>query len=87
MRVLCLEVAYNHQLTKVLRQLGDTLTNFLLAMTLYPEIQACAQAEIDMSIGDRPPTAADQSKLSYVTAILLETFTLATYQPKWEVHG
>lgn len=41
-------------------------------MTLYPEVQARAQEQIDLVIGGRLPTAADQGKLPLVDAILKE---------------
>lgn len=50
--------------------------NFLLAMALYPEVQARAQAEIDAVIGqDRFPSLEDRSadKMPYVEATILES--------------
>lgn len=42
-------------------------------MTLYPEVQATAHAEIDRVIGrDRMPTFGDQSSAPYITALLQE---------------
>lgn len=44
-------------------------------MTLWPEVQARAQAEIDSVLGtawQRLPTFADRTKLPYVEAIVLE---------------
>lgn len=42
-------------------------------MTLHPEAQAKAQAEIDDVVGtDRLPTAADRENLPYVNALFLE---------------
>lgn len=49
---------------------------FILAMVLYPDVQARAQAEIDSVIGEglpRLPHWEDQSSLPYVDAILKET--------------
>ncbi|KAI6006269.1 cytochrome P450 [Pisolithus orientalis] len=46
---------------------------FFLAMTLYPEAQKKAQAEIDAVIGsDRLPTLADRESLPYVDALAKE---------------
>ncbi|QRV95793.1 cytochrome P450 family protein [Ceratobasidium sp. AG-Ba] len=46
---------------------------FVLAMTLYPEVQADAQAEIDRVIGpDRLPNMHDQNSLPYVNAVIQE---------------
>ncbi|KAG9048572.1 hypothetical protein FS837_012513 [Tulasnella sp. UAMH 9824] len=51
----------------------STFRSFLLAMTLYPEVQAAAHAEIDRVIGrDRMPTFGDQSSTPYITALLQE---------------
>ncbi|KAJ3553877.1 hypothetical protein NM688_g3387 [Phlebia brevispora] len=53
----------------------SSLCSFILAMTLHPEIQTRAQAEIDSVIGkgwQRLPTFADRERLPYVNAIVLE---------------
>lgn len=48
---------------------------FFLAMTLYPEVQRKAQAEIDAVIGsDRLPTFADRESLPYVEALVKEVY-------------
>ena len=50
-----------------------TVYSFILAMTLYPEVQKKAQAEIDAVIGhDRLPTFQDRDHLPYIGAICLE---------------
>ena len=42
-------------------------------MTLYPEVQAKAQAELDSVIGkDRLPTIADKDSLPYIRALTWE---------------
>ncbi|KAI9566820.1 cytochrome P450 [Boletus coccyginus] len=52
---------------------SSTLHAFILAMMLYPEVQAKAQAEIDSVIGDgRLPHFDDRASLPYVDAILHE---------------
>ncbi|KAG9031667.1 hypothetical protein FS837_002917 [Tulasnella sp. UAMH 9824] len=52
-----------------------TLRNFILAMSLYPEVQARAREEIDRVIGSgRRPDFGDQAHLPYINAILLERF-------------
>ena len=44
-------------------------------MTLHPEVQRKAQAEIDMVIGnDRFPTLDDQPSLPYLDALVKEVF-------------
>lgn len=50
-----------------------TLSTFILAMTVYPEVQAKSRAEIQRVIGDRLPTVADKAALPYFNAVLLET--------------
>ncbi|KAG9029174.1 hypothetical protein FRB95_005632 [Tulasnella sp. JGI-2019a] len=51
-----------------------TLCTFLLAMLLYPEVQAKARAEIDRVVGeDRLPTVASKDATPYLNAVLLET--------------
>ncbi|EJF64522.1 cytochrome P450 [Dichomitus squalens LYAD-421 SS1] len=52
----------------------SAINSFFLAMTLHPEIQAKAHAEIEAAIGnDRLPTAEDRKNLPYVNAVFLET--------------
>ncbi|EIN10379.1 cytochrome P450 [Punctularia strigosozonata HHB-11173 SS5] len=55
---------------------ADTaIYGFYLAMTLHPEVQKKAQAEIDSVIGnDRLPTYADRASLPYIEALLKEVF-------------
>lgn len=51
------------------------VASFILAITLNPEIQARAQAELDSVLGNtwqRLPTFADRERLPYVNAIVLE---------------
>ena len=44
-------------------------------MTLYPEVQKKAQAEIDSVIGtDRLPTYTDRESLPYIEALVKEVF-------------
>ncbi|RAL15237.1 cytochrome P450 [Aspergillus homomorphus CBS 101889] len=51
----------------------SALSTFILAMTLNPEVQRKAQAEIDEAIHDnRLPTFADRSRLPYVNALVKE---------------
>lgn len=50
----------------------STLTTFILAMTLHPEAQKHAQAELDAVLGDRLPTFSDRDDLPYVTAVMKE---------------
>ncbi|KAI0761422.1 cytochrome P450 [Irpex lacteus] len=53
----------------------SAIHSFVLAMTLYPEVQKRAQAEIDLVVGnDRFPTFDDRPQLPYVEAIVKEIF-------------
>lgn len=50
-----------------------TLSSFVLAMILFPEVQRKAQMEIDRVIGnDRLPNFGDQDKLPYIGALVKE---------------
>ncbi|KAL5363085.1 cytochrome P450 [Aspergillus floccosus] len=52
----------------------STLATFFLAMTLYPEVQSKAQAELQSVIGsDRLPGFQDRDNLPYINAIVKET--------------
>ncbi|KIJ32959.1 hypothetical protein M422DRAFT_183844, partial [Sphaerobolus stellatus SS14] len=52
----------------------SSLTTFILAMILFPEVQKKAQAELDDVIGsDRLPEFGDKSALPYTVAIYKET--------------
>lgn len=52
----------------------SALLVFMLAMTLYPEVQARAQEEIDRVVGhNRLPDFGDRDNLPYVEAIVMET--------------
>ncbi|EGN98514.1 hypothetical protein SERLA73DRAFT_169465 [Serpula lacrymans var. lacrymans S7.3] len=55
--------------------------SFFLAMTLFPDVQKKAQAEIDSVIGtNRLPTIADRQDLPYINAMVLEVL-------RWHVLG
>ena len=46
---------------------------FMLAMTLYPDVQRRAQAEIDAVVGrDRIPKVSDRESLPYIACITNE---------------
>lgn len=52
----------------------SSVSMFLLAMILYPEVQIKAQEEIDRVVGDsRLPDFSDRERLPYVEAVYLET--------------
>ncbi|KAJ3534780.1 hypothetical protein NMY22_g6770 [Coprinellus aureogranulatus] len=51
----------------------STITTFILQMTLHPDIQAKAQAELDRVVGKYTlPTFADEPSLPYIGAIVKE---------------
>ncbi|KAG2064653.1 cytochrome P450, partial [Suillus decipiens] len=55
--------------------------SFFLAMTLFPDVQKKAQAEIDAIVGpDRLPSFADRDSLPYTEALVKEVF-------RWHVVG
>jgi len=52
-----------------------TMLSFVLAMTLYPDIQRKAWAEIDSVVGKNGlPTFSDRQKLPYIEKVVQETF-------------
>ncbi|KAL4798677.1 cytochrome P450 [Aspergillus venezuelensis] len=51
----------------------STIATFYLAMTLFPDVQKTAQAEIDTVIGrSRLPSSDDREKLPYINALVKE---------------
>ncbi|KAG2067299.1 cytochrome P450 [Suillus decipiens] len=64
-----------------------TLTSFILAMVLYPEVQKLAQAEIDAVVGqDRFPGFNDRDKLPYIGALIQELIRWAPVAPRGLPH-
>ncbi|KZV73582.1 cytochrome P450 [Peniophora sp. CONT] len=60
----------------------STMLSLFLCMTLFPEAQRKAQAEIDTVVGrDRLPTLADRPNLPYVDAIVSEMMRWAPVVP------
>ena len=54
-------------------QTVSPILTFILAMCLYPEVQAKAHAEVLAVVGaDRLPEFSDRINLPYINAILLE---------------
>jgi hypothetical protein len=54
-------------------QTVSAVRTFILAMTLYPEVQRKAQAELDQIVGNsRLPDFSDEATLPYVQAVLKE---------------
>ncbi|PIL22735.1 cytochrome P450 [Ganoderma sinense ZZ0214-1] len=61
---------------------------FLLAMSLYPDVQAKAQAELDCVLGEaRLPVIGDMESLPYVSAIIKETLRWHTTGPLGMPHA
>ncbi|KAJ4475728.1 cytochrome P450 [Lentinula aciculospora] len=54
---------------------GTRLTSFVLAMSLHPEVQRKAQAEIDYVVGtSRLPTFLDRPNMPYVEGVIREVY-------------
>ena len=54
-------------------QTSSQLAMFLLAMVLNPDVQRCAQAQIDDVVGrSRLPAFSDRPRLPYVEAVVQE---------------
>lgn len=63
-------------------QTSSALQSFFLAMTLYPEVQRRAQAELDAVVGkDRLPEFQDRDDLPYVNALCSEVVRWLTVTP------
>jgi len=65
----------------------SAMTTFFLMMTLYPDIQRCAQAEIDRVVGkDRLTTIEDQKALPFTMAVIKEVLRFAPVVPTGLAH-
>jgi cytochrome P450 len=63
------------------------MTSFLLAMTMYPEIQKKCQDELDAVVGnDRLPTFADRDSLPYLATMLREVIRWGPTTPLGAPH-
>jgi cytochrome P450 len=52
---------------------GSAVLSFFLAMLVYPEVQAKAQAEVDRVVGpSRLPDISDKKDMPYVQAVVNE---------------
>ncbi|KAF7362830.1 Cytochrome P450 monooxygenase 67 [Mycena venus] len=61
---------------------ATALTNFILAMALYPDVQRRAHEELDTFVGrSRLPHFDDREKLPYLSAILKETLRWKAVTP------
>ncbi|KAG2368438.1 cytochrome P450 [Suillus spraguei] len=64
-----------------------SLSSFILAMVLHPEVQKLAQAEIDAVVGqDRFPVFNDRDKLPYIGALIQELIRWAPVAPRGLPH-
>jgi len=65
-----------------------TIASFILAMSMYPEIRAKAQTDLDRVVGpDHLPTWDDRPSLPYIDAILKETLRWSTATPLGVPHA
>jgi Cytochrome P450 len=61
--------------------------SFLLAMTMYPEVQKIIQAELDANVGtDRLPTFPDRDSLPYLATMLKEVIRCGSTTPLHASH-
>jgi cytochrome P450 len=68
-------------------QTVSTIYSFFRFMTVHPELQARAQAELDAVIGlERLPALADRSHLPFMNALLKETLRCALITPLCPPH-
>jgi cytochrome P450 len=54
-----------------------------LLLSQYPEVKAKLARELDLVLGDRPPTFADVPSLRYTTHVITESLRL--YPPAWSM--
>ena len=60
----------------------SSVLSFLMAMILYPEVQAKAQAELDQVVGrDRLPELSDRANLPYLRSIMAEVLRWSPAAP------
>lgn len=57
------------------------ITGFILNMTLHPDVQKTAQAELERVVGNRLPTADDIPNLPYIAAVVTESLRWASVTP------
>ena len=62
-----------HFLLSNIMKTVSSMTSFFLALTLFPQVQRRAQAELDIVVGrDRLPTFDDRPRLPYIEALCKE---------------
>ncbi|KAG1880306.1 cytochrome P450 [Suillus tomentosus] len=65
----------------------STIYSIFLAMTLFPDVQKKAQAEIDAVVGtDRLPSFADRNSLPYIEALVKESLRWNVVAPTGIIH-
>ena len=70
---MCIIVHPQRHIVISSKQTAGSLSVFILAMTLYPEIMRRAQAQIDAVVGrDRLPNFGDRAQLPYIEAVVKE---------------
>ncbi|TFA97527.1 O-methylsterigmatocystin oxidoreductase [Trichoderma ghanense] len=66
----------------------STLISFILAMTMFPEVQRKAQEEIDrVTGGTRLPVLADREQMPYIEALVTEALRWCTIVPMGVPHA
>ncbi|KAG1747567.1 cytochrome P450 [Suillus lakei] len=66
----------------------SAIYSFFLAMTLFPDVQQKAQAEIDAVVGpDRLPSFADRESLPYIEALVKEVLRWSVVTPTGFPHS
>ena len=66
----------------------STMISFFLVLTLFPEVQRRAQAELDIVVGrDRLPTFDDRPRLPYIEALCKELMRWQMVTPIGTVRG
>ena len=71
-RCVFLIIPYIFLLSTIMKTVSS-MTSFFLALTLFPQVQRRAQAELDIVVGrDRLPTFDDRPRLPYIEALCKE---------------
>lgn len=66
---------------------AKVIHTLIMALMLYPEVQARAQADVDRVVGaERLPTLQDQSQLPYVVAMIKEALRFSPPAPEGVPH-
>ena len=66
-----------------LSKTADTLVVFTFAITMHPEVQKKAKAELNAVLGpDRLPEMADREHLPYIERVVQEAFRCVSAVPE-----